>query len=520
MSNYFAYIRVSTVKQGEHGSSLQEQKSAIEAHALRQSLSIVAWFEEKETAAKQGRAVFSRMLAQLEQGVAQGLIVHKIDRSARNLRDWANLGDLIDRGIDVQFAHDSIDLRSRGGRLSADIQAVVAADYVRNLREEVKKGYYGRLKQGLYPLPAPIGYIDKGKGKPKEPDPIRAPLVRLAFELYARGTMGLKDLRIELELRGLRAPRSGNPLSVSSLAVVLKNPFYVGLIYIRRTKEMFKGVHEPLVPKALFERVQAILQGKRVAKIYKHDYLFRLLVRCGACGFFLVGERHKQYYVYYRCHGVNCKNVCVKEDILDHAVQMELRLLQWDEREQSAVREEAALMTQDTTQSAAQLYASLRMRLGKYEDRLNRLTDAYVDQTIDKELFENRKRYALYERRELLDQIENLSADDIPANKALAKLELGNAAYFGYRNGNRDEKRDTVESVCSNFFVQGKNPVFALKSPYLEISKWRKNLNGAPSRISVRQRARKLLEITMAVAEEERKESVAEKRKEHHSESA
>ncbi len=40
---------------------------------------------------------------------------------------------------------------------SADIQGVVAADYVRNLREETKKGLYGRLKQGIYPLGAPIG---------------------------------------------------------------------------------------------------------------------------------------------------------------------------------------------------------------------------------------------------------------------------------------------------------------------------------------------------------------------------
>lgn len=50
-----------------------------------------------------------------------------------------------------------VDLHSRGGRLSADIQSVVAADYVRNLREEAKKGIYGRLKQGFYPMRAPIG---------------------------------------------------------------------------------------------------------------------------------------------------------------------------------------------------------------------------------------------------------------------------------------------------------------------------------------------------------------------------
>jgi site-specific DNA recombinase len=157
MTQFFAYIRVSTVKQGERGSSLQEQRSAIETFARRHDLAISQWFEEKETAAKRGRRFFSGMLAALEAGEADGVIMHKIDRSARNLRDWSDLGELIDRGIAVHFAHESVDLNSRGGRLSADIQAVVAADYIRNLRDEVRKGFFGRLKQGLYPLPAPVG---------------------------------------------------------------------------------------------------------------------------------------------------------------------------------------------------------------------------------------------------------------------------------------------------------------------------------------------------------------------------
>src|SRR5256885_7138872 len=116
------------------------------------------------------------MLKLLQASKADGVIIHKIDRGARNLKDWADLGEMIDRGIEVHFANESLDMHSRGGRLSADIQAVVAADYIRNLREETLKGFYGRIKQGFYPLPAPLGYIDKGKAKLKEFDPVRAPL--------------------------------------------------------------------------------------------------------------------------------------------------------------------------------------------------------------------------------------------------------------------------------------------------------------------------------------------------------
>ncbi len=58
---------------------------------------------------------------------------------------WADIGDLIDAGIDVRFAYNNLDLDKRGGRLTADIQAVIAADYIRNLKEEVRKGIQDRL---------------------------------------------------------------------------------------------------------------------------------------------------------------------------------------------------------------------------------------------------------------------------------------------------------------------------------------------------------------------------------------
>src|SRR5439155_4509949 len=160
----------------------------------RYSLEIASWFEERETAAKRGRPIFNQMLKLLKHGQDDGVIIHKIDRSARNLKDWADLGELIDQGIEVHFANESLDLHSRGGRLSADIQAVVAADYIRNLWEETRKGFYGRIKQGLYPLPAPLGYLNQGTAKAKAIDPVSGPLVKRAFEVYASARFNFDEI--------------------------------------------------------------------------------------------------------------------------------------------------------------------------------------------------------------------------------------------------------------------------------------------------------------------------------------
>src|SRR5262245_54270485 len=140
MKSYFAYIRVSTVKQGEHGSSLNEQRDAIAYFAERNRLNIVSWFEERETAAKVGRNQFTLMVEALKKEKASGVIFHKIDRSARNLKDWSAVQDLAEMGIDVRFTQESINLGSNEGRLTGDFLAVIASHYIRNLREEVKKG--------------------------------------------------------------------------------------------------------------------------------------------------------------------------------------------------------------------------------------------------------------------------------------------------------------------------------------------------------------------------------------------
>src|SRR5689334_3196649 len=92
---YLGYIRVSDPKQGK-GVSLQEQREAIAQYASRKGIVIADWFEERETAAKHGRPVFAEMLQLLQSGLADGVVIHKIDRSARNLRDWVDLGEMLD----------------------------------------------------------------------------------------------------------------------------------------------------------------------------------------------------------------------------------------------------------------------------------------------------------------------------------------------------------------------------------------------------------------------------------------
>lgn len=491
---FFAYIRVSTLKQGVQGSSLQEQRSAIEAYAQRNGISIVQWFEEQVTAAKRGRSVFARMLKSLERGGAHGIIIHKIDRSARNLRDWADLADLIDRGAEIHFAHDDLDLRSRGGRLSADIQAVVAADFVRNLREETRKGFYGRLKQGLYPLRAPAGYLDRGRGSAKEIDPVKGPLIRQAFELYATGNYPFHKLQAEMHRRGLRG-HGGGAVSMNGLTTILNNPFYMGLIRIRKTGETFEGAHAPIASKALFDRVQGVLRGHRIGTPYKNDFLFRRLVRCSGCGRSLVGERAKERYIYYRCHTRDCPGACLPETAIDEKIRDRLLPLQFDEEEFRDIRDLVAERAAAATNERAEREEVIRLLIGKCDERIARLTDALIDGLIDKDTFDLRNVTILAEKRGHKDRLESIASAPSLAERIREKLQLANSAYLSYEIGNPDEKRDLLLSLTSNFEGRGKSPAITLKSPFQEYWNWRDLHRCDPCRDEPRTHARQILAI-------------------------
>lgn len=472
MNAYFAYTRVSTVKQGERGSSLQEQKSAIEAYAAQNRLQIAGWYEEMETAAKQGRRMFNRMLADLETGRARGVIIHKIDRSARNLKDWAHLGELIDRGVEVHFAHESLDLASRGGRLSADIQAVVAADYIRNLRDEVKKGFYGRLKQGFYPLPAPVGYVDQGKAKAKTIDPVQGPLVRELFELYATGRYSLTALTSMMADHGLRN-RAGKAPSKSAIASTLHSPFYIGIIRIARTGETFQGSHAPLVRAATFERVQTILAGKTAPRTRTHDFVFRRLIRCCRCGSLVSGERQKGR-VYYRCHTPTCRGVSLREDVVMEKLGELLCEVSLTHDEARELRSFGDLDHAHRTKIAAARHQQHQRALALCEERLARLIDAFLDGSLEKQLFEERKRHLLIDQAKLRDLLIRPKQQADPLDEILENFELGNRAQQSPGTLTADQLRLTVDIVTSNFTLDGKDLVIAPRFPFSEISNWRK----------------------------------------------
>lgn len=466
MKKVYGYIRVSTVKQGT-GVSLQEQKEAIIRYAEKNQLTIVDWFEELETAAKQGRPLFTKMMKLLQAGKANGVIIHKIDRSARNLKDWASLGDLIDKGIDVHFAHESLDMDTRGGRLAADIQAVIASDYIRNLRDEAKKGLYGRLKQGVYPFGAPIGYLNNGGGQLKTIDPILGPLVKKTFQLYASGKYNLKTLTKTMQELGLKNTK-GKHLYLSTISTILNNPFYCGVIKVKG--KTFQGGHEPLVSAKLFGDVQNILTGKTNSRVVKHDFIFRRFLKCTDCGYSLIGEKQKGH-VYYRCHSIGCPTKGVREENIEKKVLQLFDQIKLHHMESQVLEELLNEAQESWSANEIGVAESIQLQQGRISQKLERLTDAYIENAIEKSLFEEKKEILMVELQGLRHKTTQISnQNDAIFRKAKNFLELIKSVKNSYLSAITDEKRKILKIVTSNLSIQGKIPMITMRSPFQEIA--------------------------------------------------
>lgn len=456
MKKLYGYVRVSTHRQAEKGVSLQEQRDAVSRWALQHGVEICEWFEEQLTAAKHGRPVFSKMVKNLREGKADGVVMHKIDRGARNLRDWADLGELIDSGLHVRFTNDALDLQTRGGRLSADIQAIVAADYIRNLREEIRKGLTGRLKAGLLPCCAPLGYLNTGKGNVKAIDPVRGPLIVQAFRLYLSGRHTLHSLRAELHRLGLRT-RADHMVSVNELSRILNNPFYAGVIKVWKTGQTYKGIHQPLISMSVFEQTQARLRRRLWSTEWTHNFTFRGLIRCRLCERLLIGEIQKGR-VYYRCHGRGCATKGFREDLLEQAITATWPHIGGTEKKRADIRAAIDRVLAEEDQGEAQQRADATARLGAIKSRIERLVDGYVDGMIDKKLFEERKLKLLEEQRLLEVTLSSRTGDRAETRTLVENLfELLCSAQQSYRLGDVDARRELIQKFCSNLSVAGKN---------------------------------------------------------------
>jgi DNA invertase Pin-like site-specific DNA recombinase len=142
-----AYIRVSSPK----GQKTDSQRAELEAWAKRQRLRQVQWFEDRETGKHLDRPAFQKMQATIFAGGIDTVMVWKLDRLARNLKDGiTTLADWCQRGIRVVSITQQIDLNGPVGQLIAGVLFGIAQIEHQHIRERQAIGIAAAKKRGIY----------------------------------------------------------------------------------------------------------------------------------------------------------------------------------------------------------------------------------------------------------------------------------------------------------------------------------------------------------------------------------
>ena len=282
------YCRVSSKEQADEGYSLEAQEKLLIDYATKHDFEIAKIYKIAETASKhEVRKRFNEMLIFASKNKVDIILCEKIDRLTRNLKDAAVVNDWVQDKPEraVHFVKESF-IVSKNTKahenLVWDMKVAIARFYTNNLSEEVKKGQIEKLEQGWMPKQAPLGYQTIGETKHKTHiiDPIGAIYVKEIFDLYSTGLYSLRDISEHMFKKGLRSI-NGSKISPSNIRLTLKKTFYYG--EINWNGKQYKGKHDPIISKELFNICQEIMHGGKPDKYIKHNPLFKGLVKCSNC---------------------------------------------------------------------------------------------------------------------------------------------------------------------------------------------------------------------------------------------
>lgn len=343
------YLRVSTKEQAERGGdaegySIPAQREACTRKAADLGLSVAAQFiDAGESARSAARPELQRMLTYLAENPVSAVIVHKVDRLARNRADDVQITLAIQSsGAKLVSVSENIDDTPQG-KLMHTIFSGLAAFYSDNLATEVIKGTQQKVLAGGTPMMAPIGYLnapaslDDQKNRIVIIDPQRGPLIAWAFEVYATGDWTLNRLAHELSVRGLRKratrKRTAEPLTGKQLQTVLRNPYYMGTVTWQGME--YDGKHPKLVTPEIFEQVQNVLTAHRQSgeRSYRRKHYLAGTVYCDLCDskliYMLSRGRAGEKYGYWACLGRHTyRNGCQLPYLPDEVVEDQI-IEQW-----------------------------------------------------------------------------------------------------------------------------------------------------------------------------------------------
>jgi site-specific DNA recombinase len=493
------YARVSSQMQVE-GKSIDAQLAEMREYAQMRRWEIVEeYVDAGVSATKMDRPQFQRMLADMEEGRFDIILVHELSRLSRSVYDAFDIFAQLGRH-EVGFAsvkEQQFDYTKSHDRLILHLLTLLHQYYIDILREHVAKSKRQRVRQGLHNASvAPYGYaLSDSPDKPMTIDPQEAVGVRLIFERYATKRYSMQEVADELNRRGFR--RRVHPRAISeprtpplrkdeaqqhekelrkdpamftadAIRDILHNRFYIGeLAYGYRTREpeIYQGQHEPIISKELWAEAQDALHTRRSqSRAYQSAYRVYLLssiAHCSLCGAPLRSQATSNNRRYYRemshKRGMHCpnRNIGANADLAEAQVGALFRHAQLPDDWQDEID---AYMADEKT------WLTVEQERQKVMKELENLKELYVKGFYDH--LQNKEQTYWAEVREYQDRLKALPEMDPEAISEAAEALINMSAVW--EEATMEEKREMLRYSLREVFLDVSEPRITSFCPHPE----------------------------------------------------
>ena len=425
--NAAIYARYSSDKQRTESATAQIQ--AGQRYCAQQSYTVVKeYVDEATTGTNDDRPEFQRMLTDAAAGLFQVLVVHKVDRFARNREDAAfNKQKLRKAKVRLEYVEQHLDGSAESVILESVLEGM-AEYYSKNLAKETMKGLMMNAQNAQFNGGTPpLGYnVDENKKYVINEHEAEA--VRLIFRLYADG-MGLARISDELTMRGYKTKR-GVKFAKNSLHDILRNHKYIGVYTfgaVSKTEEGTRNTHQqttpkmtikdaipPIIDKDTWQAVQNKREEnkkRRGANAARRTYLLSGLVFCGECGAAYIGNTSSPRGVEYSSYvcgkrdrkSGTCANQSVPKDELENKVVLFVKDYILKPENADALANKLNTIQKEQSVNIVEEINSLenekKQTAKKIDNLLKAIEDGLYSPTIKTNMIENENRLRLIENR-------------------------------------------------------------------------------------------------------------------------
>lgn len=470
MKRAIAYARFSSDLQREE--SIDAQLRAIRKYCDENGFVLLATYADKGiSGTSDNRPEFQKMIATATKDDVDAVIVHKLDRFARNRYDSAFYKNILKKNnVKLISVLENLQDSPESVILESVIEGMNEY-YSLNLSREVRKGLQeNALECKVTGGPPALGYsVDRATQK-YVINEYEAEAVRMIFRMYLDG-YSYTEIIDALNAKGYRT-RRGVPFAKNSLYTILRNERYTGVyIYVKDSTKNSKGKyvrHGEYEPDAViripggipaiiseddFHQVQAKMKERqhKAAKFSaKQEYLLSGKIYCGECGSPYAGNSRKPrpdhpLYVSYKCTRRNqrdttCTNSEINRDKLEQIVLDKLSNILFNPKMIPALVTEYNTYIASKNGGAQERMDALRKEIRDTERKINNAVNLMIEtgsaalknKLCELEQTKERLLFELSETEAALKQSE-FSEDQIRRLFHKAKQQLKNGTLANRR---------------------------------------------------------------------------------------